>query len=232
MREGRDLPPGQRAIDRFPRFGLSRFAYRFPQEPQRIKLAVQGDVETGIVVDGEELVRELPRIEQTSDFHCVTTWTKRSLRWSGFRFADFFERIVLPRANPAPESTFVILRGQDGAGSSLPLSDLLLPGILLADTLDGEPLSIAHGAPLRLIAPDHYGYKSVKHLKSIGFWRNDRNFRPSAFRFMDHPRARAAHEERGRGVPGVLLRYLYRPLIGPTVRRFARALERNAVKGK
>lgn len=222
MTQPPELPPGQRAIERFPRFGLNQFADRFPREPRRIELSVNGDVETEIVVSGEELA-DLPRIERTSDFHCVTTWTKTSLLWSGVRFADFFERIVRPRANPAPESTFVILRGQDGARSSLPLEDLLAPGVLLADTLDGEPLSIEHGAPLRLVAPDHYGYKNVKHLSAIGFWRDDRNFRPSAFRFMDHPRARVALEERGRGVPGMLLRYLYRPLVGPTIRRFARA---------
>ena len=230
MSQPTDLPPGQRAIERFPRFGLNQFAERFPREPRRIALTVGGDVESEIVVSGEELA-ELPRIEQTSDFHCVTTWTKRSLRWSGYRFADFFERIVRPRAHPEPAGTFVILRGQDGARSSLPLDDLLAPGVLLADRLDGEPLSIDHGAPLRLIAPDHYGYKNVKHLATIGFWRDDRNFRPSAFRFMDHPRARVAEEERGRGVPGIVLRYLYRPLVGPTIRRFARASARRPVEG-
>lgn len=230
MGEPTGLPPGQREIDHFPRFGLSQFAYRFPREPRRIALTVKGDVEAEIVVTGEEL-RELPRVEQTSDFHCVTTWTKASLRWSGFRFTDFFERIVLPRARPERESTFVILRGQDGAASCLPLPDLLAPSVLLADTLDGEPLSIEHGAPLRLIAPEHYGYKNVKHLAAIGFWRDDRNFRPAAFRFMDHPRARVALEERGRGVAGILLRYLYRPLVGPTIRRFRGALESHLAEG-
>lgn len=225
-----DLPPGQRAIEHFPRFGLSQFAYRFPREPRRIALTVKGEVEAEIVVSGDEL-RGLPRVEQTADFHCVTTWTRRGLRWSGFRFVDFFERIARPRANPAPESTFVILRGQDGAASSLPLEDLLAPGVLLADTLDGAPLSIEHGAPLRLVAPDHYGYKNVKHLSSIGLWRDDRHFRPAAFRFMDHPRARVALEERGRGVPGILLRYLYRPLVGPTIRRFARASASRPAEG-
>ena len=44
---------------------------------------------------------------------------------------------------------------------------------------------------------------------------------------MDHLRARVALEERGRGVPGWLLRYLYRPLVPGTVARFARALEKH-----
>jgi DMSO/TMAO reductase YedYZ molybdopterin-dependent catalytic subunit len=47
------------------------------------------------------------------------------------------------------------------------LSDLLAAEVLLADILDGLPLSMEHGAPLRLVAPAHYGYKSVKHLSGI-----------------------------------------------------------------
>jgi hypothetical protein len=42
---------------------------------------------------------------------------------------------------------------------------------------------------------------------------------------MAHDRARVALEERGRGLPGWLLRRLYQPLTEPTARQFARALE-------
>jgi DMSO/TMAO reductase YedYZ molybdopterin-dependent catalytic subunit len=65
---------------------------------------------------------------------------------------------------------------------------------------------------------------SVKHLERIEFWRSDAAYRPIWFRFMDHPRARVAHEERGRWVPGWVLRYLYRPLIRPTAAHFERAM--------
>lgn len=166
-------------------------------------------------------------MEQTSDFHCVTTWTRRSLRWSGFRFSELYERIVVPLARPRPDARFVILR-QDGYASSLPLEDLLADNVVFADTLDGEPLSIEHGAPLRLVAPAHYGYKNAKHVSGVEFWRDDR-YRYPAFRFMVHPRARVALEERGRGVPGWLLRRLYRPLVRPTIRQFRRALEQHQV---
>jgi DMSO/TMAO reductase YedYZ molybdopterin-dependent catalytic subunit len=158
----------------------------------------------------------------------VTTWTRRSQRWSGFRFADFFERIVVPRTRPQPEATFVVLRGQDGYAASLPLADLLADSVLLADTLNGEPLTIAHGAPLRLIAPAHYGYKNAKHISGIELWREGRRrYRSGALPFMDHPRARVAFEERGRGVPGWILRYLYRPLVRPGIHVFRRALDRH-----
>ena len=38
------------------------------------------------------------------------------------------------------------------------------PDVLLANELNSQPLTVEHGAPLRLIAPKHYGYKSVKYL--------------------------------------------------------------------
>ena len=216
------LPPGQREIESFPRFGLIPFAVRFPKVTGKVEIQISGDVETPMTA-GAELER-LPRVEQCSDFHCVTTWTRRALRWSGFRFADFYHQIAVPLAGAPADAAFVVLRGQDGARTSLPLEDLLAPDVLLADGLDGEPLSIAHGAPIRLVAPGHYGYKSVKHVHRIDFWRSGARYRPVGFRFMEHPRARVVQEERGRWVPGWLLRYLYRPLIRPTASRFEKAL--------
>ena len=217
------LPPGQRETSVFPRFGLSQFARRFPKETSRIQVQVIGDVEHELLV--RNVLDGLPRVEQVSDFHCVTTWSHRSLRWGGVRFADFYEQVVVPQARPLANATLLILRGQDGARTSLLLEDLLVQDVLLADTLDERPLTVEHGAPLRLVAPAQYGYKSVKHLSRIEFRCDDAAFRPSAFRFMDHPRARTALEERGRWIPGWLLRYLYRPLVTPTVARFAKAMD-------
>ncbi len=228
-RQPLDLPPGQREIAHFPRFGLTPFAVRFPARLEDATLRISGDVARPVEVAAG--LEGLPRAEQISDFHCVTTWTRRSLRWGGVRFADFYRQVVLPQAEPAPAANFVVLRGQDGARTSLPLEDLLADDVLLADRLDGEPLTIGHGAPLRLIAPAHYGYKSVKHLDRIEFWRDGARYRPFGFRFMVHPRARVAREERGRWIPGWLLRYLYRPLIRPTAARFARALEAHVASG-
>ena len=217
------LPPGQRARADFPRFGLLPFAERFPARPDRIGLRIVGALRCEIELRAAALAR-LPRVEQLSDFHCVTTWSHRALHWSGVRFRDLHAQLIQPLAGPAADAGWVILRGQDGARTSLPLADLLGDDVLLADRLNGEPLCLAHGAPLRLVAPAHYGYKSIKHLCRIEFRRDLHGYRPAAFRFMEHPRARVALEERGQGLPGWLLRGLYRPLIPHTVARFARAL--------
>jgi len=218
-----DLPPGQYESEDFPRFGLTPFARRFPKNTSRVELRIEGEVPEPVTVSEE--LRELPRVLQVSDFHCVTTWSRRSLEWGGFRFADLFERIVVPRASPDPKATFVVFRCQDGYRAGLLLEDLLAKDVLLADTLNGEPLTIEHGAPLRLVAPAHYGYKNPKHVSRIEFWCDAQRYHPAGFRFMDHPRARVALEERGRVFPGVFLRYIYRPLIRPTVKRFRLAMD-------
>lgn len=216
------LPPGQRDSASFPRFGLSQFALRFPKNTSQAELEVVGDVEHRVHL--LDALAGLPRVEQVSDFHCVTTWSQRSLRWGGVRFVDFYEQVLVPRAGPRPEATLVALRGQDGAHTGMLLADLLSPDVLLVDTLNGQPLSVEHGAPLRLVAPKHYGYKSAKHLCRMEFKTESSGYRASGFQFMDHPRARVALEERGRMFPGWLLRYLYRPFVTGNVARFAKAL--------
>src|SRR2546425_11425010 len=61
-------------------------------------------------------------------------------------------------------------------------------------------LTLAHGAPLRVVAPDHYGYKSCKHLAAVEF--GDDSIRGVGL--IQHPRGRVAAEERGRLLPGGL----------------------------
>lgn len=215
MAEHEELPRGQVDGEDFPRFGFGKFAFRFPTNTKSIEIEVRGDVEKPFTL--REELGELPRVEQVSDFHCVTTWTKRSLLWSGFRFRDFYEEVVAPKVIPQQGANLVVLRSQDGYDQSLPLEDLLAPDVLLADRLDGDVLSVAHGAPIRLVAPAHYGYKNVKHLCSIEFWRDAREYRFAGPKFMDHPRARVALEERGRGVPVWILRNIY-PIGIPLIR--------------
>lgn len=224
------MPPGQHELQEFPRFGLTPFASRFPKEIDRIEIRIDGDVRQPVVFSEE--LGNLPRVSQTADFHCVTTWTVRSLQWAGVRFSDFFEQIVVPRVQPEPDAKFVVFRCQDGYSASLPLDDLLAEQVILADELGGQTLTVGHGAPLRLVAPAHYGYKNPKHLCGIEFWRDGRHYHSAAFRFMDHPRARVAFEERGRGVPGKLLRIIYRPFVQRTIRLFQQELDDHCASGR
>ena len=221
MAENITLPPGQFLAPSFGRFGLGRFANRFPAQPDTVALKIGGAVARPVAIGAQ--LAELPRVEQVSDFHCVTTWSCVGLRWGGVSFADFYHRIVVTLAGPEAGAGFVVLRGGDGYHCAMLLEDLLAPGVLLADTLDGEKLGLEHGAPLRLVAPAHYGYKNVKHIGAIEFWHDRKHYRfPYPYPdFMDHPRGRVALEERARWFPAWLLRPFYRVLI-PLARRKSR----------
>jgi len=218
------LPPGQYESDNFPRFGLSQYANRFPVDIDSIRLIVGKEGFTDVDISKE--LEKFSRVEQTSDFHCVTTWSKSNQVWTGVRFKDFYEQLVRPRFSDADDLIFVIFKAQDGYKTGLYLEDVLKDNVLLADHLNGEPLSIEHGAPLRLIAPDHYGYKNLKHLKRIEFYTEKKKVKQGILGFMDHPRARVAYEERAVGGPGWFFRFLYRPLVKSTAKQFDKAMKK------
>jgi len=209
------LPPGQRAIDDFPRFGVLAYAGRLPKMPAVPELQLLAKDESSTTLRVEDL-GALQRKELVADFHCVTSWSRCGLRWSGYSFKEFFERLVVPLVRPEADDRFVELTALDGYRTSVLLADLLEENVLLADRLDGGQLSLEHGAPYRLVAPDLYGYKSVKHVSRI---RLRKEFRPGLAdrQTLAHPRGRVALEERGRGLPGPIYRVIYRALIPATL---------------
>ena len=214
------LPPGQQLLAEFPRFGVVRFAKRAPKSTE-IRIEVSGLPAGPIVLTAAELAK-LQRVTVTADFHCAAGWSHGEVSWSGFRFRDVWDMFIAPHVQPGDEPGFAILRGQDGYRTSLPLPDLLAADVLIADRLNDQPLTIEHGAPIRVIAPAHYGYKSAKHLARIELRRDDRGYRPLLPRFLDHPRARVELEERGQFLPGWVLRYVFRPFIQPIIRKLKR----------
>ena len=121
-----------------------------------------------------ETLLSLPRAEQVSTFHCVTGWTVKDVRWTGVRFKD-----LLALAKPLPEAKAIRFVSMEVPyNDSLTLEQALLPDVMLAHTLDGQPLSRPHGAPARVVIPEMYGYKGVKWLARMelvaeqppGYW--------------------------------------------------------------
>lgn len=216
------LPPGQVPRPDFPRFGLLQYAGRYPARVNDQSLSIKVLADDPVVLT--EPLAGLPRITLDADFHCVTTWSKLGLRWGGVRFRTFFEHRIAPMMGHPCSVAGVALRAQDGYRTTMLLEDLLAHDVLLADELNGEPLSIEHGAPLRIVAPQHYGYKSLKHLAKLEFCASVPVVKHGLLAFLDHPRARVAREERGRWLPGWLLRRLYRPLITSTVESFRQGM--------
>ena len=112
-------------------------------------------------------VQKLPHEERIADFNCVTTWCVRGVRWGGVPFRTFYEDIVLTRCQPSLDVRWLRIVGLDGGSAIVAVEDALRDEVLLADSLDGEPLTLVHGAPVPFVSPAQYAYKSVKHLVSI-----------------------------------------------------------------
>ena len=216
------LPKGQRFRSDFPLFGLPHFANRLPTSVSEPAFQLSlNDVHT-LRVDLSST--SLPRVTVTADFHCVTTWSYPQVTWSGVGFRSLY---TLYCAYYRSQSTTMLppIRGaviyaQDGCRTTLSLKDLLSDDVLIADTLGKQPLPAEHGAPLRLIAPAHYGYKSIKHVTKVSFYTKRPVIKTGLLWLLDHPRARVHKEERGRLLPQLFLRYVYRQLIASTVKRF------------
>jgi DMSO/TMAO reductase YedYZ molybdopterin-dependent catalytic subunit len=218
------LPPGQRAIGRFPRFG-THLHLPPPPVPADPAIAIVGAVAEPVTVPLAEL-GGLPRRELTADFHCVAGWSATGLRWEGVAFETFYRRVLEPSAGPEPAVSHLVFAGLDGYRAAVRLDDALADDVLIAERLDGRPLDPDHGAPARLVSPSQYGFVSVKHLCRIELhtaapprdYGAPSRFAELMLRSLIAPdrRARVWEEERHRLVPGRLLRVPYR-LIQPPI---------------
>ena len=73
------------------------------------------------------------------------------------------------------EARYVVAYGYDGGWTTnLPFSEFLVDDALVATHHDGEPLTLEHGAPARLIVPRLYAWKSAKWLGGLEFLPEDR----------------------------------------------------------
>ncbi len=217
------LPPGQRRVAALRRFG-THLHERPPRVPTQPRLSVGGAVAREIDVSLEHF-RALPRTEMTADLHCVAGWSATGLRWEGVAFATFYDEVIAPALIPGTRVTHIVTEGLDGYRCPVLLQDALEPDVLLADTLDGEPLTGDNGAPLRYVSPRQYGFVSNKHVRRVEAHEGDPDWRfgtGSVYGramlpplFSRHPRARVWAEERNNQVPNWLIRPVYRLITPP-----------------
>jgi DMSO/TMAO reductase YedYZ molybdopterin-dependent catalytic subunit len=123
-----------------------------------------------------EQFHALPQTETTSDFHCVTRWSRLDNRWKGVLFSEVLRQVTLK-----PGAEFALVLAEEGYTSNVPLRDLQQPNVLFAFEHDGEPLAPEHGGPVRLVVPHLYAWKSVKWVRGLtlldhdqfGFWERN-----------------------------------------------------------
>jgi DMSO/TMAO reductase YedYZ molybdopterin-dependent catalytic subunit len=163
------VPPGQRLTPGWPVLHVGA-APTF--DPDTWNFTVTGKVDRRVRWDWEGF-RALPATTVTSDFHCVTHWSRLDNVWEGVLARD-----VLAVAGTRTEATHAVVTGHPAYAANLPLDALLADDVLFAWAVDGRALPAVHGGPLRLVVPSRYGWKSVKWVFEVrltdrdvpGYW--------------------------------------------------------------
>ena len=233
-RHSSPLPPGQRPIEGFPRFG-THFHVPPPAVPADPVIEVSRAAAESFSVPLAELAA-LPRQELTADFHCVAGWSATNLHWEGVAFQIFYRKVIEPSIRADTSVTHLVFGGLDGYWSYMSIEDALAEDVLIADRLDGRPLDGDHGAPVRLVSPNHYGLVNTKHLCRIELCTAEPRGYGSAssiarvgmplLGYGRPPRARVWEEERNRYLPAWLVRVVGRLFIRPTAFLSARGSQR------
>jgi DMSO/TMAO reductase YedYZ molybdopterin-dependent catalytic subunit len=163
------LPVGQTLAKGWPVLDLGR---KPVIAKEKWSLVVEGACEHPVTLDWAAFMA-LPQVRDTSDFHCVTTWSKMDMPFVGVRFADIAALVM-----PTEKATHVLCHAYDGYTTNVPLEEALKPDVLLAHTYENAPLPIEHGGPVRMITPQLYAWKGAKWINKItllerdqpGFW--------------------------------------------------------------
>ncbi|MCC7241691.1 MAG: molybdopterin-dependent oxidoreductase [Acidobacteria bacterium] len=165
------LPAGQHQVPNWPVLDLGDVPAVSTAD---WRLEVAGLCDNPVVFDWDGFMA-LSQVEDTSDFHCVTAWSRMDNRWGGVRFRTLAELAV-----PAPEAAFVLCTGYDcmpGTRISytvnLPLARAVEDDVLLVHTWEGTPLPREHGGPCRMITPKLYAWKGTKWIRRIEFLATD-----------------------------------------------------------
>jgi DMSO/TMAO reductase YedYZ molybdopterin-dependent catalytic subunit len=163
------LPPGQYLTEKWPVLHAGSVPHT---DLATWDFKVWGEVDQPLTLSWQEF-DSLPKVEITQDIHCVTRWSRFDTTFRGVPWAEV-EKLVGAR----PSARYAIAHAEQGYTANVPIWFLRDEGALLATHADGEPLTLEHGWPLRLVIPGKYFWKSAKWLRGIelsavdkpGFW--------------------------------------------------------------
>lgn len=131
-------------------------------DPKRWHLSVDG-----LVLNSQDLsmadVLSLERVAQVSRMKCVECWSAAA-KWEGFHLRSLLELV-----NPHPQAAWIHMHCADGYYESMSIEALLGERVLFVHHMNDEILPDIYGAPLRLLVPSLYGYKSAKAIVRLEF---------------------------------------------------------------
>ena len=171
-RDGR-LPPGQYDVgddwpvltaEVTPRLATDTWTFR-----------VEGAVEQPTTWTWDE-IRGLPGSTYAGDIHCVTTWSKLGVTFTGVSVDTLLEI-----ARPTASASHLLAVCHTGYTTNLPLADVTGGRAWVTWDYEGSPLPIEHGGPARLLVPHLYFWKSAKWVSGLrlldhdepGFWERN-----------------------------------------------------------
>ncbi len=154
------VPPGQNLAKGFPvlTYGPT------PEVNQADWQLTLSGLVTPTTFTWEDLMA-LPQHQFTADFHCVTTWSKLDVTWTGVKVMDLLATVELE-----PQTAHVMAHCYGGYTTNVAMADFARPENFLAHTLENQPLPPDHGGPLRLVIPHLYAWKSAKWLSGLEFF--------------------------------------------------------------
>ncbi|MFQ6546676.1 protein-methionine-sulfoxide reductase catalytic subunit MsrP [Aestuariibius sp. 2305UL40-4] len=192
----------------------SKNAHKLQTEPWSI--TIDGAVEEPVTLDFAAL-SEIPTEERIYRFRCVEAWSM-VIPWNGFELSQLLDRVTpLPSAQYVQFETAVQPDNMIGVRrkvlnfpyrEGLRLDEARHPLTIMATGLYGEPMPNQNGAPIRLVVPWKYGFKSIKSIVRITFTEEEpfttwNDLNPSEYGFysnvnpnVDHPRWSQATERR------------------------------------
>lgn len=195
--------------------GVADLAKDFQVSPWTVE--VGGLVNNPKTFGIEDLMKEFTQEERIYRLRCVEAWSM-VIPWSGFSLASLlnlveptsdakyvrFETVFRPEEMPGQKSPFYPWPYQEG----LRLDEAMNELTLLATGLYGEPNVAQNGAPIRLVVPWKYGFKSIKSIvkielvaeEPVTMWKNisenEYGFYANVNPNVDHPRWSQATERR------------------------------------
>jgi hypothetical protein len=113
-------------------------------------------------------ITKLPQVELITQFKCIEGWSQ-IVQWHGVRLRDLIDAYP-PAKIDGKEPRYVYMETPDGNYyGGYDMSAARHPQSLLVTHMSGQPLTQAHGAPLRLHMPIKYGYKQLKRIGLIAY---------------------------------------------------------------
>ncbi|HEU4895233.1 MAG TPA: molybdopterin-dependent oxidoreductase [Acidimicrobiia bacterium] len=144
------------------------------------EMSIGGLVSNPGIIDIAEYL-DLDHRSLTFDIHCVTSWTRFDSTFTGVPLHEM--------VSPLPEANYLIFDSYSSRGhhTSLPV-DYAMEHSWVVHELDGEPLGLEHGGPVRVVTPGKYFYKSIKWLRSVealaedrlGWWETNSSYHNNA----------------------------------------------------